>query len=83
MTPDSGGGTQPLGGTGTQEQDRHGGWNTCRHFAVAIGVQGDDLLRAPVREPQPAGVPARRLADHEPGPEHLRFGQDDALLMDV
>ena len=31
------------------------------HLAVAVEIDGDDLPRAPVREPQPAVVPARRL----------------------
>ena len=36
-------------------------------LGVALEVDGDDLLRAPVGEPQAPFVPARRLADHEPG----------------
>ena len=42
-------------------------------LAAAGGIDRDDLLRTPVREPQPALVPARRLADHEPFQAHLRL----------
>ena len=41
-------------------------------LAVALEIDGDDLLRAPVGEPQAAVVPARRLADREPGQQNLR-----------
>ena len=34
-------------------------------LAVAVAIHGDDLLRAPVRKPQPAVMPAWRLADHQ------------------
>jgi hypothetical protein len=30
------------------------------HLAVAVQIDDDDLPRSPVREPQPAVVPARR-----------------------
>ena len=36
-------------------------------LALALEIDGDDLVRAPVGEPQPALVPARRLAERETG----------------
>ena len=39
-------------------------------LARAVVAEGDDLVRAPVGEPEPPVVPARRL------PEHDAFRQD-------
>jgi hypothetical protein len=42
-------------------------------FAVAVGVQRDDLLRRPVGEQQPAIVPARRLEQATSRGQGLHF----------
>ena len=41
------------------------------HLAAPIEADGEDLAGAPVREPEPAVVPARRLAQHEAGQQQL------------
>src|SRR5262249_25718528 len=57
------------------------------HFAVAVEVDGEDLLFAPVREPQPALVPARRLSHTQAGQQRTCFGHRahplDDLLRDL
>ena len=37
------------------------------HLTVPVQVDRDDLLTGPVGEPEPAVVPARRLAEDDPG----------------
>jgi len=44
------------------------------HLGAAVGVDGEDLLRAPVGEPQAMVVPARRFAHREPGQQGARCG---------
>src|SRR5438034_1055573 len=53
----------PIGQPVDGERDR--GWDTGDYLAVALDIDGDDLLRAPVREPQTTLMPTRRLADHK------------------
>src|SRR6266581_3877421 len=53
----------PIGEPVDGERDR--GWDTGDYLAVALDIDGDDLLRAPVREPQTTLMPTRRLADHK------------------
>ena len=53
------------------------------HLAVAVEVDGDDLSRPPVRQPQPALVPARRLRYRQAVEQYARlhapfFGRDHA-----
>ena len=45
------------------------------HFAVAVEIDGEHLVRAPVGEPEAAVVPAGRLEDPETVDEHARLGQ--------
>src|SRR5215203_2233398 len=40
-------------------------------FALALEIDGNDLLRAPVREPETLIVPARRLAERDAGQQGL------------
>ena len=48
---------------------------------LAVEVDGDDLLGAPVGEPQPAVVPAGRLDVGEPAQQDPRFGRCDGCVM--
>ena len=43
------------------------------HVAVAVQVDGDDLPCSPVREPQTAVVPARRLGDGQAVEQYARL----------
>src|SRR5918993_4364210 len=43
-------------------------------LAPALGIDGDDLSRAPVGVPETAVAPAWRLAEHDSGHQCLRFG---------
>ena len=43
------------------------------HLALAVEVDGDDLLGAPVGEPQPAVVPARGLRHRQAIEQHTRL----------
>src|SRR6266536_923721 len=43
------------------------------HLAVAVEVYGDDLSRSPVREPQPAVVPARGLGHGQAVEQYARL----------
>jgi hypothetical protein len=45
------------------DRERDGGRRRGHHLGVAVEVDGQDLLGPPVGQPQPAVVPARRLAD--------------------
>lgn len=59
---------------------RAGSWSgRGHHLAAALEVDSDDLLRAPVREPETVLVPSRRLADREAGQQGLRFGHSRFL----
>src|SRR5262249_5780892 len=42
-------------------------------LAVALEIDGDDLRRAPVGEPEPAFMPARLLAELDVRHQHLRL----------
>jgi hypothetical protein len=48
-------------------------WAFSHHFAVAVQVDGDDLPRSPVREPQPTVVPPRRLGHPQAIEQHARL----------
>jgi hypothetical protein len=43
------------------------------HVTVAVQVDGDDLPRPPVREPQPAVMPARRLRHGQAVEQYARL----------
>src|SRR5262249_57086204 len=43
-------------------------------LAVALEIDGDDLRRAPVGEPEPAFMPTRLLAELDVSHKHLHLG---------
>src|SRR5581483_85522 len=58
-----------------QEVDAVAGrlWSPGDDLAAPGQFDGSDLLRPPVAEPQPAVVPARRLANDQAGDQGLHF----------
>src|SRR5215211_7651442 len=71
---------QPALGPGNHQQppvrqpvdrERNGGRHRGHHLGGAVEIDRQDLLRPPVGQPQPAIVPARRLADLQPGQQDL------------
>jgi hypothetical protein len=47
--------------------------SSCHDLRLAGGIHPDDLLGAPVCEPEMALVPPGRLADHQPADECAKF----------
>jgi hypothetical protein len=65
-------GQQPAIG---QVADAHQGLDARDHVAPALQIDGKDLLRPPVRDPQPAVVPPRRLGEGQIGLQDLQPGR--------
>jgi len=42
-------------------------------LAVAVEINGNHILRAPVGEPQPVRMPAWLLAEHQPAHQRSKF----------
>src|SRR5258708_3641631 len=60
--------------TSTATARRAGPADTPSNSFQPLGIDRDDLLRGPVAEPEPAIVPARRLAELDPGQQNFRHG---------
>ena len=79
---------QPLLRTGCHQQltvgqpidgERDSGGHLRDDLAMPFQVEGEDLLGAPVRQPQAAAMPAGGLPDDQVCCQHTRFGHVNLL----
>ena len=59
------------------------GWNVGDDLTLAIEIEGNHLVRAPVREPKTVIVPAWRLGEDETAHQDSQVRQGRLLLRGV